>query len=150
MEPMTLAELEANPIPLIEQFLRPDPMLWWGGRASVSGLRRWPEGDLQIKRAETTGPWGIAQVVRAAQFIDQAPRTVGANLRHGTYGWKHTAERFHKRRLDGVGDYYVGEGSFLIAAMALGLKVVRHPARGHFINLSRKAMRAVADVRGVH
>ncbi|EHM01408.1 hypothetical protein HMPREF9946_02147 [Acetobacteraceae bacterium AT-5844] len=150
MVPVTLAQLEADPVSVIEHYRDQDPMLWLGGRATLVHLKRWPEGRLQEYRAAMTGEWGIAQVTRAAQFIDQAPRTATVNLRHGTYGWKHDAERFHKQRLGGVGDYYVGEGSFLIAAQALGLKVIRHPVRGHFVNLSMKASRAVADVRGVH
>jgi hypothetical protein len=150
MEPITLAELEANTIPVIEHFLAQDPMLWWGGRASTGDLRRWPEGRLKEHRETTLSAYGIAQVVRAAQFIDQAQRTLGVNWRHGTYGWKHDAERFHKRRLNDAGDCYVGEGSFLIASMALGLKVIRHPTRGHFVNLSMKAARALAAVGGVH
>jgi hypothetical protein len=139
---LTLAEIKADAIPLIQHWLRVYPALWWGGMATLAVRRRRPEGEHERLREETLGAWGVGQVTRAAEFIDQAPRIGSFNRRRSTYGWKHVAERFQKARSDG--DYYVGEGAFMMAAWGLGARV-RTFDGSHYVNLSENAAKPYRD-----
>lgn len=89
-------------------------------------------------RAEMTMAWGVGQFHRACAFIEQAPRTARINRGHDCYGWKHHAERFARREAADYADYYVGEGMFIAAALALGLSVRRSRWETH-VNLPNRA-----------
>ena len=100
---LTLEQIQADVAAVIQAGLDWHPDLWWGGvfiwhderkRGVVNDLT--PEQRLALYRDETKREWGTEQVVRAAQFIAQAPRTKTPNMRRGTYGWKHVAERWHR------------------------------------------------------
>ncbi|MDQ1081432.1 hypothetical protein [Pseudoroseomonas cervicalis] len=135
-QPMTLAEIEADPVPLIRRCMEAYPGLWWGSHLARQepvtqtgqDLRQMREED----RAETLGVQGQQQVIRAAQFLAQAPRTATVNRKRGTYAWKHAAERWHERRGTPA---YVGEGAFLIAAIGMGL-IAKPRGPHHLLNLS--------------
>lgn len=142
----TLAEIQANPISVVQAALEADPLLWWGGMFDWAYERR--RGDQHGQSAEERyairregtliADSGVGQVLRAAEFIDWAPRTKYVNRARGTYGWKHVAERFHKCAELGA-NYYVGEGAFIIAARAMGL-IVSPDHIWHFrVNLSERA-----------
>ena len=90
------------------------------------------------RRAEMTSPRCVAQLLRAARFIEQAPPSRIVNPRRSTYGWKHVAERFHKA-MDPSGDCYVGEGMFILAARAMGLMVHVDRHEDTYVNLSERA-----------
>jgi len=137
---LTLSQIQANPVPVIEHWLARYSLLWWGGFASSADIERWARSGrdgLDERRAETLQDRGTAQVIRAAQFLDQAPRTANVNRKRGSYGWKHAAERFHKQRSPGADDY-VGEGAFLIACWAMGIQTDRFGS-GAYLALSEKA-----------
>lgn len=137
--PLTLAQIEADPVPVIEHWMSQYPCLWWGGIAGIYERDRWPDGRLEEYRAETSGPRGIPQVIRAAQFLDQAPQISSFNRKRGSYGWKHVAERFHRIR-DYDADCYVGEGAFLIAAWSMGVRVSTPGAVNVLLALSQQAV----------
>jgi hypothetical protein len=134
---LTLAELDADVVGIVSRYRDEYPMLHWGGMSSDTDIVRMGRPGFEERRAEMTGAFGIGQVLRAARFIDQAPRIKSLNMRRSTYGWKHVVER-HCKTETGK-DYYVGEGSFLIAAYALGLVVRQANGGGHYINLSELA-----------
>jgi hypothetical protein len=137
-----MAEIEQNAVSVIEMYRAQDVHLHWGGHWNGYDMRRSGPERLAERRAEMTGEWGVAQVLRAARFIDQAPRIKGVNKRRSTYGWKHVAEGFFKNQNPGE-DYYVGEGSFLIAAWAMGLLVKMDTDGTHWVNLAEAAAAAV-------
>ena len=146
MEPMTLAQLQADPRGVIREALDWHPDLWWGGlfdwrmekgRALDDGTT--PEQRLAIRREATLDDRGVEQLLCAAEFIAQAPRIKSLNTKRASYGWKHVAERYHKRHHPEA-DYYVGEGAFIIAARAMGLTIRPTPLPGHYrVNLSEAA-----------
>ena len=139
---MTLAEIEADPVAVISTIRAGEPFLQWGGFFNLPFERKRlgeEEADARLIRfrAEMTNPWCIRQMLDAARFIDQSPKTKGINHRRSTYGWKHVVERHNKLHRP-EGDYYVGEGMFIAAAAALGLTIWRD--RGICrVNLSQKA-----------
>ena len=142
--PLTLAQIQADPQAVIRHHLRQDPKLWWGGMFSWHYARRiapergqTAEEMLAGHRRETLEPEGVEQLLRAAEFIAQAPRTQSLNRKRGTYGWKHVAERWHRQQGRSA---YVGEGAFIIAARAIGLTVWRDQHGFHFVNLSSRAV----------
>lgn len=143
--PLTLAVIQADPRAVIQAALDADALLWWGGIFDWDFERRRgdqhgqsPEERYAIRREGTIHESGVGQVLRAAEFIDWAPRTKSLNRHRGTYGWKHVAERFHKSAIPGE-NYYVGEGAFIIAARAMGLIVARDSVWHFRVNLSEKA-----------
>jgi hypothetical protein len=142
MKVMTLAEIEANPIPVIEHYRAAYPWLHWGGFSNAADVQRMGREEFDGRRREMTEASGVGQVLRAARFIDQAPRIKGLNPKRSTYGWKHVAERCFQNLTPGQ-DYYVGEGSFLIAAWAMGLTVKRDQHGFHRVNLSETAATVV-------
>ncbi|MFT8245212.1 hypothetical protein [Roseomonas sp. BN140053] len=149
-----LADIQANALAIIERHRDEEPMLYWGGlydmrenrqRACRDGLTA--EERLAKLRAEMTEAWPVAQLIRAAEFIAQAPRIASMNRKRGSYGWKHVAERFHKAR-DRSADYYVGEGMFIIAAKAMGLRMEQPIGHQHFrFNLSERSVTSIPEVR---
>jgi hypothetical protein len=95
---------------------------WWRPEHNLNQ----PPDTLERIRRETTDEQGLAQIRRAMAFIEAAPRRRTINRRHGTYGWKHAAERWVRSQNGGrYADYYVGEGSFIIACYLAGVTVVR-------------------------
>jgi hypothetical protein len=144
-EALTLDQIRTNPIPIIEQYLAEDPDLWWGGKFNWHWERRrdakdglTSEARLALRRQITTEPHRVAQLIRAAEFIDQAPRIKSLNRSRGTYGWKHVAERYQKHAAPDA-DYYVGEGMFIMAARAMGLTLSPNGYGRYYVSLSEKA-----------
>lgn len=147
MGTMTLAEIEANPIPVIEAHRDANPWLHWGGIGSSYDVDRIGPDAFAKRRQDMTSEYGVAQVLRAARFINQAPRTRTLNKRRSTYGWKHVAER-HFQNLAHSRDYYIGEGSFLVAAWAMGLLVKADHDGTHWVNIAEAAATAAqAEVK---
>ncbi|ONG56981.1 hypothetical protein BKE38_05145 [Pseudoroseomonas deserti] len=140
---MSLAEIQANPVAAIRQCMEDEPLLHGGGVADAFYLKQYGRDALAINRQELEGPKGVAQVLRAAEFIAVAPRRATVNLRRSCYGWKHVAERWHKARFPGK-DYYIGEGSFLVACWAMGVLVKRHNTAGYQVGLAEAARELVA------
>ncbi|WP_424138183.1 hypothetical protein [Roseomonas chloroacetimidivorans] len=145
IEALTLDQIQADPQVVIQAALDADPLLWWGGifdwaferrRGDLHGQS--PEERYAVRREGTLIESGVGQVLRAAEFIEWAPRIKSVNRARGTYGWKHVAERFHKAR-DPEANYYVGEGAFIIAARAMGLTVAPDSIWHFRVNLSEKA-----------
>lgn len=122
----------------IERILGDNPALWWGGWWTAWHSRT-TDATLAERRAETLTERGVAQFLRAEAFIAQAPRTRGINLRRSTYGWKHDAERFHRKAVgDDYAHVYVGEGAFIAAAIDCGL-IILLAAGCTYTNLSMRA-----------
>lgn len=139
---LTLAELEANVVAVVSEHRDAYPFLHWGGLATGGEVVRMGREEFDERRTQMTEPYGIGQVLRAAQFIAQAPRIASLNMKRSTYGWKHVAERaFRAGEVEGQPkqDYYIGEGSFLIAARAMGLTIMQRSSGAHYVNLSERA-----------
>jgi hypothetical protein len=110
----------------IKDILGRNPGLSWRGWWRPEHNLNYPPDTLDRIRRETTDADGLAQIRRAMAFIAVAPRTKTVNRRHGCYGWKHAAERWTRAQNGGrYEDYYVGEGSFIIASYLSGVTVVR-------------------------
>ena len=145
-EALSLAQIQADPLAVIREGLDWNPDLWWGGlfdwrmeRSRVMKDGTTPEQRLSLRREATMDERGVAQLLRAAEFIAQAPRIKSLNTKRASYGWKHVAERYQKRERPDE-DYYVGEGAFIIAARAMGLTIRPTPLLGHYrVNLSEAA-----------
>jgi hypothetical protein len=140
---MTLADLQANPLAAIRLCMEKEPLLYWGGVADAFYLKQYGRDALVINRQELEGPKGVAQVLRAAEFLAVAPRRVTLNTQRSAYGWKHVAEKWHKIASPGE-DYYIGEGSFVLACWAMGVLVKRHHTRGYQVGLAEAARKLVA------
>ncbi|PZP44563.1 MAG: hypothetical protein DI601_12290 [Azospirillum brasilense] len=138
--PRTLTDLEADPLAVIAEGREADPFLSWKG--IIRPIDRVIDRDATARhaacRAEMTSSRCVAQFLRAARFIEQAPPSRRINRRRSTYGWKHVAERFHKA-MDPSGDCYVGEGMFILAARAMGLMVHVDRHEDTYVNLSERA-----------
>lgn len=65
----------------------------------------------------------------------------------GSYGAKHCAENWS--RAQGIGVTYVKEGALLLAAVALGVPLLRYraPSWGAYLGLSKRAVRATRPER---
>lgn len=140
---MTLAELRSDPVAVIEHYKGLEPRIYWGGMADAFYMRTYGQTALDINRAEMTQPKGIAQVLRAAEYLEGAPRRATVNPKRSTYGWKHVAEHWHKGRSPAE-DYYIGEGSFILACWAMGVVVKRQPTGRHHAALAEGARKLVA------
>jgi len=132
----SLAQIEADPISVIVAIRPAVPDLTWQGFGECTYYGK-PSFTQDRERMVT--PWCVGHFVRAAQWLDQAPRRVGINRLKTTYGWKHVAERWHYER-DLVNDYYIGNGMFIAAAYVLGMRVVRCATGPNaLLNLSMRA-----------
>lgn len=143
IQPMTLAEIEADPIAVIKRIRADDPFLQWGGIYALWFERRRQgreAADAQLAkfREEMTGEWCVRQMLDASRYIARFPAIKSLNRNRSTYGWKHVVERYNKMTRPGQ-DYYVGEGMFITAAIALGLPVRRVEGSRTFVGLSEKA-----------
>ena len=107
---------------------------FWERRHDVTEL----PGTLERIRSETLEPDGLAQFSRALSFLDVAPRIRALNRSHGTYGWKHAAERWHRAGSAPYADYYIGEGSFIAACVVSGMTIYR----GRYATLTNLSQRA--------
>lgn len=144
--PRTLTDLEADPLAVIAEGREADPFLSWKGiiRPIDRVIDRDATARHAARRAEMTSSRCVAQLLRAARFIEQAPPSRIVNPRRSTYGWKHVAERFHKA-MDPAGDCYVGEGMFILAARAMGLVVHVDRHEDTYVNLSERAATGWGD-----
>jgi hypothetical protein len=123
----------------LARILIDNPTLSWRGWWSRRHDNNEPPGTLERVRRESLDEFGLAQFRRAMAFLEAAPRTMSINRRHGTYGWKHCAERWTRSTNGGDHvDYYVGEGSFIAAAIASGM-TLRRGDYGTYTNLSQHA-----------
>lgn len=133
----TLAEIEADAVGVIEAIAAAHPDLCWtafGPDPHVVKREGNPKAVFAKARADMTAPWQVGQFVRAAQFLDQAPRRKSVHPGRTSYGWKHVAERWHRHQIavrTGVpanrvmDDVYVSDGMLIVAALALGFMVER-------------------------
>ncbi len=136
---VTLSDIESDPVAVIVAVREAVPDLNWQGLGehTFGGAPSFAED-----RARMTTPWCVGQFVRAAQWLDQAPRCKRVNTRVSSYGWKHTSERWHRARITDGSDHYVSNGMLIAAAHALGLQVT--PLRrglNAWLNLSVRAGR---------
>jgi len=119
--------------------LKDNPTLSWRGWWSWWHDNNEPPGTLKRVRQESLDDCGLAQFRRARLFLQVAPRTKSINRRHVTYGWKHCAERWTRASNDvPYADYYIGEGSFIAAAIASGMTIHRN-RYDTYTNLSQHA-----------
>lgn len=148
-----LQEIEADPAAVIDQVREAHPDLHWGGIGLngidlESGVAREARhkaklAKLVTERARMTSESAVQQFLRACRYIDATPRTVTPDWSHGTYGWKHQAERYGQ--MQGWQQVYVPEGMFITAAIAMGLAVVKPMGSYCSVNLSAEAWKTTAD-----
>ncbi|AWJ86338.1 hypothetical protein TSH58p_22755 (plasmid) [Azospirillum sp. TSH58] len=133
----SLADIEADAVGVIKSVAVAHPDLCWTGFGpDPHAVKR--EGNAEIvfnkARADMTAPWQVGQFVRAAQFLDQAPRRKSVHPGRTSYGWKHAAERWHRHQIAArtgvpanrvMDDVYVSDGMLIAAALALGFVVER-------------------------
>jgi hypothetical protein len=124
---------ETDPALAISAIRQAAPCLAWQGFVAPNAH------SFEQDRKSMMQPWCVGQFLRAAKWLDQAPRRATVNHQKSTYGWKHTAERWHRER-DPEHDYYIGNGMFIAAAYALGLRVARcERGPNAFVNLPMRA-----------
>lgn len=126
---------------LLAGILNQNPSLSWRGWWSRYDELTQPIGALAQFRQETLADHdrnGLAQFGRAMAFLEVAPKTRAITREHGTYGWKHVAERWHRKTVDAYSDYYIGEGAFIAACIAQGMTIHRGKY-ATFTNLSARA-----------
>jgi hypothetical protein len=117
--------------------LEREPLLSWRGFWERRHDVNEPLGTLERVRRETLDDYGLAQFSRAMAFLAIAPKTKALNRHHGCYGWKHSAERWHRVHAPHA-DYYIGEGAFIAACIASGMTIYR----GRCANLTNLSQRA--------
>ncbi len=152
----TLTDIEADPVGVIEAIAAAHPGLCWTGFGPdphVVKREGNPKAVFAKARADMVNPWQVGQFVRAAQFLDQAPRRQAVNTSRTSYGWKHVAERWHRHRIattEGIplrlvgiwADVYVSNGMLIAAALALDFKVQKvSGCINAYLNLSEHAAR---------
>jgi hypothetical protein len=115
-----------------------EPLLSWRGWWTTHNETSEPPATFDRVRRETSDEFGLAQFGRAVAFIEAAPRTRTINRRHGCYGWKHAAERWHRTAALPYAGYYIGEGAFIAACIVGGLLICRQRTTT-FTNLSERA-----------
>lgn len=123
---------------LLATILDQNPLLSWRGFWGWWHDQNEPAGTLDRVRKETLDDYGVGQFRRAMAFLAVAPKTRALNREHGTYGWKHCAERWWRTEVDSKGDYYIGEGAFIAACHAHGM-TVRRGKYANYTNLSALA-----------
>jgi hypothetical protein len=93
-------------------------------RLSWYGFHRGPAACKRAWDCGSPSPEKLAaEVARATAWLSLWPKTKGGNRKAGSsYSLKHVAERRHQTRTPGR-DYYIGNGSLLMAARRLGFAI---------------------------
>lgn len=88
----------------------------------------------------------VEQFERSLEFLQRCEKTKSANRRHTSYGWKHVAERWHRKTHPGENPY-IANGMFIAAALSLGFKVTASEYGGPncFLNISEKSIPVAED-----
>ncbi len=123
----------ADPIAAIDAVRERHPLL---GSHGFGEREPFPTGDhvenFRRLRAEMTEPHQVGQFIRAVEFLATRRNRKTLNKEHSSYGLKHSAESWCRRRVGYSADVYVSNGMFIAAALALGFRA--EPIRWSSIN----------------
>lgn len=89
----------------------------------------------------------VFEFERACGYLSQLATTKTVNCKFGSYGLKHSAERFHHKGGDRTRDTYVANGMLIAAAYHLGLRVARvaPDSPNAHLNVSTRSVKEVGD-----
>jgi hypothetical protein len=110
---------------------------------------RLPVAEWRIKFAENRASMlsdkGVAEFLRACEYLARLDTIKTVNRKHSSYGLKHAAERHHRRNAyaDRRTDAYVSNGMLLAAAYHLGMRVARASwdSPNAYLNVSSRSFR---------
>jgi hypothetical protein len=110
----------------IEAVMAREPVLCVNGMRSYDRRKTLQENAKAFAdwRQKMLGAHCVVQFVRAVEFLQTLEKSPRVNRDRTSYGYKHSAEYFHKERSPGE-DPYVSNGMFIAAAMHLGFTIKR-------------------------
>jgi hypothetical protein len=109
------------------------------------------QAEVAKNRESMFSEGAICEFELACEYLLQLDTIKTPNRKHSSYGLKHEAERYHRRRrfAERKGEAYVSNGMLLTAAYHLGMKVVRvaWDSPNAFLNISSRSVSELASNR---